>query len=203
MQSYNFHPWFACDYTVEVTSLCLSGNHVSSSHYGNTSICSCRKCFFLLLPLGSGGDHLNGEMLSTFSLSLLMGVEVTKPLPLMPLPPDSGSEFGLDMIREFETELCSELLRMLAEVLSGLLRNIDGEKVSCFNFDGDFSTEDGDRNPTLRVADSSPECLRSEWWEWKLPLCREKKCGVNIILSISMHIYMQHILTYIVHTVGL
>ena len=79
----------------------------------------------------------------------------------MPLP-DSGSEFGLDMIREPEAELCSEVLRMLAEVLSGLLRNIDGENVSCFNFDGDFSTEDGDRNPTLRVGDSSLECLRSE-----------------------------------------
>ena len=92
-----------------------------------------------------------------------MGVEVTKPLPLMPLPLDSGSEFGLVMIREFEAEQCSEVLKMLTEVLSGLLRNIDGEKVSfCFNFDGDFSTEDGDRNPTLRVADSSPECLRSE-----------------------------------------
>ena len=48
---------------------------------------------------------------------------------------------------------------MLAEVLSGLLRNIDGENVGCFNFDGDFSTEDGDRNPTLRVGDSSLECL--------------------------------------------
>ena len=153
----------ACDYTVEVTSLCLSCNHVSGfSSWQYTSICSCRKCFFLLLPLCSGGDHLDGEMLSTFSLSLLMGVEVTKPLPLMPLPLDSGSEFGLDMIREFEAEQCSEVLRMLTEVLSGLLRNIDGEKVSCFNFDGDFSTEDGDRNPTLRVVDSSPGCLRSE-----------------------------------------
>ena len=133
----------------------------TGSHNGYTSICSCRNCFLLLLPLWSGGDHLNGEMLSTFSLSLLMGVEVTKPLPLMPLP-DSGSELGLDMIREPEAELCSEVLRMLAEVLSGLLRNIDGENVSCFNFDGDFSTEDGDRNPTLRVGDSSLECLRSE-----------------------------------------
>ena len=28
-----------------------------------------------------------------------MGVEVTKPLPLMPLP-DSGSEFGLDLSQE-------------------------------------------------------------------------------------------------------
>jgi len=95
-----------------------------------------------------------------FSLSLLIGVDVTKPLPLPPA--HSDSKVGLDMSTEAELELYSEVLTMLAEVPSGLLRNIDGENVRCLSFDGDFPTEDGDRNPTFRVADSSQEFLCSE-----------------------------------------
>ena len=89
-----------------------------------------------------------------------MGVDVTKPVP--PPPAQSDSEVGLDMSTEPDPELYSEALAMLAEVPSGLLRNIDGENVRCLSFDGDLSTEDGDRNPTFRVADSSQEFLSSE-----------------------------------------